>query len=122
MTDGIILLDKALNFLLDILASLFCDIFQFGNYLTFLIEIGILLTVLTCTCGLTSLEELIASTKELLPELVAEFLRHNTDGLPLFLQGDELIASSLPVGRVLQSLCLLDEGAFLLGILLEGVL
>ena len=122
MTDGIVLLDKALNFLLNVFTSLFCDTLQFSNHLAFLVEIGIFLAVLPSTCCLSSLEELVAGTKKLFPQLVAKFLRYDADGLPFLLQSDELIACSFPVSRVLKRLSLLDEGALLLCILLEGVL
>ena len=72
--------------------------------------------------GVTGLEELVAGTEELLPQLVAQFLGHHAYLLPLLLQVDELVARRLPVGRILQRLCLLDEGALLLSVLLEGVL
>ena len=80
-----------------------------------------LLVTLTGTCGIAGFEELIASAEEFLPQLVAQFLGYHANGLPFLLQGNELVAGRAPVGAVLQGLGLLNECAFLLGILLETV-
>ena len=88
-----------------------------GLYL--LDDVALLLQVLallvTCTSigGVTSFEELVAGVEEVMPELVADFLRHHADGLPFLLQVDELVACHLPVCAVSQSLSLLHESLLL---------
>ena len=47
-----------------------------GHGVEFLLKILTLFATLSGTSGITGIEELIAGTEELLPELVTEFLRH----------------------------------------------
>ncbi len=64
-----------------------------------------------------SLEELVASIEEVLPEQFALFARHNAHGLPFLLQRDELVARLLPFSAVSQFLSLFDEFLLLLEVL-----
>ena len=67
-----------------------------------------------------SLEEFVASIEEVLPEQFTLFARHNTHGLPFFLQRNNFVARLLPVRAISKLLCLLDE--FVLLFQIAGIL
>ena len=120
--DGLILLYQFLDALLQSVAGfLGCDL-QTLYDVALLLQVFALFRTGAGTCCIAGLEELVAGSEELVPQLVAQLLGHHADGLPLLLQVDELVAGGLPVGRVLQGLCLLDEGTLLVGIHLELLL
>ena len=122
MTDGLVLVDQQVQFLLKVVAGILQERLELFDDGTFLLEVLMLLATLSGSSLVACLEEMVAGTHKLLPQLVAQFLGHHTDGLPLLLQGNELIASGAPLGRVLEGVGLLDKRTFLVGILLEGIL
>ena len=121
MADGIVLLNEFLYLLLKIVAGLLGYGLEPLDHLTLFVEVGMLFIALTCSGCITGLKELVAGTEELRPQLIAQFLGYDTDGLPFFLQGNELVACRLPVCRVLQGLGFLNEGTLLLCIVFECI-
>ena len=71
MADSLILLYQLLNALLQTFTSLFSSGLQTCDNVTFLLQILMFLTTLTGTGSIAGFEELVACTKEFLPQLVA---------------------------------------------------
>ena len=72
----------------------------------------------TCTgiSLVTSLEELVAGIDKLLPQLIAQLARHNTNLLPFLLQVDEFVTRLAPFSTCSEFFSLFDESFFLFGI------
>ena len=114
MADSIICVDKFLNLVLCVFYALLCKFLELSDDITFLLQVGFLLSTGAGMSGVACIEEMIASREELVPQLVTELLWHGTDGLPFLLQSNKLITRSLPVCGVGHFLSLLDELALLL--------
>ena len=74
-----------MELLLNTVARLLQERLELFDDRTFLVEVLMLLATLSGCCLVTRLEEMVAGTHELLPQLVTQFLGHHTDGLPLLL-------------------------------------
>mgnify|MGYP006935996067 CR=1 FL=1 len=72
MSNSIVLLNKFLYLFCQALTSFLCNSLQLLDNLQFLIQILAFLTTLSCTCSITCLEECVACTKKLSPQLVAK--------------------------------------------------
>ena len=120
MTYGIILRNEVLHLLLEAFAWVLCQFLELCDEFTLLVKISVLLVSGTGILLVASLEELVASVQEILPELVALFARYEAHGLPLSLKLNQLVAGLLPLGAFRQSLCLLYE--FLLLCQVVGIL
>ncbi len=85
MADALVFLYQLLHLLLQTVASLFGSGLELFDDAALLLQVLVLFATSTNTGSIASLEELVASSQELFPQLVAQFLGHHSDGLPFLL-------------------------------------
>ena len=95
----IIFVDESLNL---ILCGFSTKTLELSNELALLVEIGTFLATCACVGSLACFEELVASSEELVPELVTELLWNLTYCLPFLLKCDELVTCRFSLGAFCQ--------------------
>lgn len=120
MPDSIVFVGELLHLLACVLACIRRDLLQFLNDVALLLKILFLFSMCAGMGSVARVKELVAGCEEVVPQLVTDLARHGADGLPLFLQLDELIGGCFPIRRVGELLRFGDESLLLLGILVEA--
>ncbi len=87
----VVLFNQLVNLLLYVLCFLFGQFFELCNDGALLLQVFFFLVARSCVGCVSRLEEVVAGSEEVVPELVAQLLGHHADGLPLFLKGYELV-------------------------------
>ena len=110
MTDFVILLVEFLHHFLHVAFCFSSDDLEFLYHFLFLSQVGFLLATCSGIGGIACIEELVACSLEISPQLFAHFLGHHAYGLPFLLKRHEFVARRFPVSTVLQGLSFFHEG------------